>query len=150
MSKLLDAQGRTIADGDYVTLIEVPFQWASLNQVQRDVLLENLSEAIQSQIREAIKERIATSFESDKFRKMSSKDVFMIQMALRVPVSLMSSILKAFDEEVQRQTERSVPQGMDTEGTQETAVTETPEGDQTKVSPLRGDRHDSAEGIEQG
>jgi len=149
MSKLLDPQGRTIADGDYVELIEVPFQWAALNQVQRDVLLANLSEAIQDQIREAIKERIRTSFDVDKFRKMSSKDVFVIQMALRVPVSLMSSILKEFDEQVKRQTESTVPQGMDPEGTKETAAAETIESGEAPVPPLRDDGHDDAEGTEQ-
>lgn len=94
MVEILGADGRPI---ESAPLIEHTFQWASLDTVRKAVLLEQLSTGIQNQINEAIKERILTSFNADGFRKMTAKDIFMIQMVLRVPASLMMKIIDDFN-----------------------------------------------------
>lgn len=111
MAEILGPDGRPIREHESLP-ITYEFQWAALSTIQKEALLTELSTGIHGQIKEAITERIRTSFDADKFRKMGEKDVFMIQMQLRVPVSLMLRILREFDDAARSQESR-VPEGLD-------------------------------------
>ncbi len=145
MGKILGADGKPAEERD----LEIPFQWAALDTTHKDVLLQSLSDGIQAQIVEAIKERIRTSFDTDRFRKMSDKDVFMIQMVLRVPVSLILRILKEFDDGV-RKAEEQVPEvteggGGNSQDPDAKADDGGTQAQQENVHPLRDLGHDGAE-----
>lgn len=146
MGQILGADGKPADERE----LEIPFQWAALDTTHKDVLLQSLSDGIQAQIVEAIKERIRTSFDTDRFRKMGDKDVFMIQMVLRVPVSLILRILKEFDDGV-RKAEEQVPEVAEGGSRSSDAVeAETSDDGRTQaqqenVHPLPDAGHDGAE-----
>jgi hypothetical protein len=112
MVDILGADGRPI---ESAPRIEHTFQWAELDTVRKAVLIEQLSTGIQSQINAAVKERIITSFDADRFRRMGSKDIFLIQMVLRVPVSLMMKIIDEFNATIEgdNDTPTEVPTKVD-------------------------------------
>jgi hypothetical protein len=90
--------------------MEKTFIWSMLNEDRKQLVLSKLQEGIQAEITEAIKARLRASFDADSFRRMTSKDVFKIEMVLRVPVSLIQTILQELDDEVTK-----ISEGMDAE-----------------------------------
>lgn len=111
--------------------METFFQWAMLTADRKQYVLNVLAEKIQEQTNHAIMERLKASFDRDSFNRMTDKDIFKIDMQMRVPVSLIQHILKELDDEVTKISEgveQSVADHQSSGQTEEAQDKDRPEG----------------------